>query len=779
MVPWILFFALATGWVQWQAELPSPVTFAVCAVLGIVTQAGWWYRRGYWVALVGAFLLGIAWAGWMAQWRLEDGLADALEGRDLQIVGVIDDLPQRFENGWRFDFHPESAPAPLPEKISLAWYRGFRVQDDPATSLPPAIRAGERWRLTVRIKKPHGNANPEGFDYEGWLFERGVRATGYVRSSDANQRLDTFVPGVATFVARLRQNIRDRALARLGDRPYAGILVALAVGDQQAIDNRLWSVFSRTGLTHLMSISGLHITLVAGLGYGLVNFLWRRSRHLSLRLPAQQAAALAGALTALGYCLLAGFAVPAQRTLYMLSVAAAALWLRRELPARKVLAAALFVVLVFDPWAMISAGFWLSFSAVSLLFLIGSGRIAPAHWLREWGRAQWAMSIGLLPLLLALFQQFSLVSPLANAVAIPLVSFVITPLVLLGAIPGLEFLLLPAHGITAWLMALVDVLAASPLATWQQHAPPAWAVLVAVAGIVWLLLPRGFPARWMGAVLCLPLFFIPPQRPGYGAVRVVVLDVGQGLAVHVQTATRDLLFDTGPAFSPDANSGNRLILPYLRAAGVERLDALVVSHQDKDHSGGAESVLAGIPVDELYSSLPADHPLRAATLPQFSCHAGQTWEWDGVRFQMLHPMARDYANRPRKTNDMSCVLRVASTGASALISADIEAVDEASLLARDRSSLAADVLVAPHHGSRTSSTPDFLAAVHPRDAVFTVGYRNRFGHPRADILARYTGITLHRSDRDGAVSFDLGNAGNPAVAVVRERERRRRYWQGH
>jgi competence protein ComEC len=341
------------------------------------------------------------------------------------------------------------------------------------------LHAGERWRFTVRLKRPHGNVNPHGFDYEGWLFERGIGATGYVRPHSAT-RLDTAVWRPAYAVEMLREKIRERFQAVLPDTPdvpeqtnSAGILIALAIGDQQAIAPALWQQFAKTGITHLMSISGLHVTMFAGLFYFLAGRLWRRSSILPLYFPAQKAAAIAGFMAAFAYSLLAGFAVPAQRTLYMLGVVALARLLNREVAASRVLALALLVVLMLDPWAVLAAGFWLSFGAVALLFYIVSGRLGAAHWLAEWGRTQWAITLGMLPALLALFQQFSLVSPLANAVAIPLVSFVITPLALAGALPFFDPLLWLANFITAGLMHFIDWLAALPLATWQQAAPPA------------------------------------------------------------------------------------------------------------------------------------------------------------------------------------------------------------------------------------------------------------------------------------------------------------------
>ena len=514
----------------------------------------------------GAAALGFVWAAGFAQLRLADELPKAIEGSDIELSGVVSGLPQALERGVRFEFDVEQALSGVPPHISLAWYRSPDAAEEDASPLIP-VRAGERWRFTVRLKRPHGNFNPHGFDYEAWLFERGIRATGYVRPHSA-ERLEAQVWRPAYAVEMLRETIRDRFRTALPDAPYAGILIALAIGDQQAIDAELWQTFARVGITHLMSISGLHITMFAGLAYALINWLWRRSAMLPLWLPAQHAAAAGGFAAAFLYCLLAGFAVPAQRTLYMLGVVAVARLWGREVAASRVLLLALMLVLLLDPGAVLAAGFWLSFGAVALLFHIGSGRLRPAHWLVEWGRAQWAVTLGMLPALLALFQQFSLVSPLANAVAIPLVSFVITPLALAGALPLLDPLLSLAHLVTAWLMVFIDWLAGLPLAMWQQAAPPAWAVLLALAGGVWLLLPRGFPSRWLGLLAFLPLLTVVPPRPAPGAAEVTVLDVGQGLAIHVQTAMHDLLFDAGPAFSADADSGNRIIAPYLHWSPV-------------------------------------------------------------------------------------------------------------------------------------------------------------------------------------------------------------------
>ncbi|MDP3032757.1 MAG: DNA internalization-related competence protein ComEC/Rec2 [Rhodocyclaceae bacterium] len=792
-MPWrVLAFALGVFVLQQHAVLPAPTFLGVAALVGALLWLAAWQRWRF-LSVVGAALLGLAWAGGFAHWRLADALPDAWEGRDVAVTGIVSQMPQRFERGVRFVFEIEQAgdgsaalAVPLPRRIVLSWYRHIDVLADDETgeevAAPGALpvpRVGERWRFVVRLKRPHGNVNPHGFDYEGWLFERGIRATGYVRKAAENTRLDTQAGGWWMCIERLREGTRARIARALPDHEYAGVLIALAVGDQNAITPPLWRLFAATGITHLMSISGLHVTMIGALVAWLVAALWRRSARLPLVWPTQKAAALAGFAGALLYALLAGFGVPAQRTLYMLGVVALAMLSGRSIAAPRVLGAALLLVLLIDPWAVLAAGFWLSFGAVALLFYMASGRLARPHWLVEWGRAQWAITLGMIPALLALFQQFSLVSPFANALAIPLVSLLVTPLALLGSVPGLGLVLLPAHAVLALLMDFLSWLATLPGALWQQHAPPAWAIPLALLGTAWLLLPRGFPARWLGLVAFLPLFFIYPQRPAPGALMLTVLDVGQGQAIHVQTATHDLIFDTGPGFTAAADSGNRILVPYLRATGVQRLDALVVSHADMDHAGGAASLLAAVPIGEFVSSLPELHPLRQKSAldgrrNERRCRDGDTWEWDGVRFSVLHPTRADYAGK-RTTNAMSCVLRIDSAHGNVLIPGDLEGTAEAELLARHGDSLRADILVAPHHGGKRTSSASFVSAVSPRAVIFPVGYRNRFGHPWPEVVERYssTGARTHRTDRNGAVRIVIDAAGQ---RHAHERVARARYW---
>ena len=511
--------------------------------------------------------------------------------------------------------------------------------------------------------------------------------------------------------------------------------------------------------------------MVAALFDALINGLWRRSERLMLWLPAQKAAISAGWLAAFAYALLAGFEVPAQRTLYMLSVVTLALWSGRNFGVSRTLLLALLAVLLLDPWAVLATGFWLSFGAVALLFFVGTSRLGDGRgWraaLAQWGATQWAVTVGSVPLLLLFFQQFSLVSPVANAVAIPFVSFVITPLALIFALLPWPPLLNFDHWLLSLLMQLLDWLATWPV--WQQPAPPLWATLLAVVGVVWLLLPRGFPARWLGLCLLLPAICWPPARPETGDAWVEVLDIGQGMAVLVRTSKHVLLYDTGPLYSADTNAGQRIVLPYLRATGVRQLDALVVSHRDKDHSGGMVAVQAAMPISRLLSSIPE--------INGEACNAGQQWEWDGVRFSILHPEASDYLVKSKKTNNMSCVLRIENAGGSVLLPADIEADDEQALISRSPSALSSSVLLAPHHGGSASSSPEFIKAVGAREVIFSAGYRNAFNHPRPDVLERYADSRQWRTDQGGAIRIVLAQS-TESTDVSAWRQERRRYWQG-
>jgi competence protein ComEC len=778
----ILAFLLGVCWLQTRPELPAMREIAGATVLALALCA---LRRRA-AIIPAAALFGAAWAAWLGHLALADALPREQEGRDVAVVGTIASLPHEFEGGARFNLRVERVLTPgavVPPLVAVSWYGGV------AGATPEPVQPGERWQLVVRLQRPHGNANPYGFDYEAWLLEQGVRATGYVRPAGArNVRLDAFVPGFGHAVERARAALRRHILAQLEGKRYAGVIVALVIGDQRGIPQSDWDVFNRTGIGHLVSISGLHITMVAGLAAWALSMLWRRSFFvdgalLPLRLPAQKAAALAGALVALAYVLLAGFGVPAQRTFYMLAVVAAALWCGRVVALSHVLCLALAVVLLIDPWAVLGPGFWLSFGAVAVILYANLGRVEDGtgwrHTLRMAARTQYAVTVGLVPLTMLLFAQVSLASPLANAVAIPVVSLFVTPLALFGALlpaPLAGWVLGLAHLAIEILAQGLTLLAAGPLAVYHAPAPQPWVFALALGGTAWMLAPRGWPQRWAGLAAWAPMLTQLPTAPAAGTFAVTAFDVGQGMALLVETPAHRLLYDAGPQYAPGADAAGRILLPYLRGRGIATLDALVVSHSDTDHAGGARALLDGVKVEQVHSSLAAGHPVVRAARRHSRCAAGQGWTWDGVRFEMLGPSAQSYDDPALKANARSCVLRVSGAGRAMLLAADIEAAQETQLLQRSPAQLRADVLLAPHHGSGTSSTAAFLAAVDPEFGIFQVGYRNRYRHPKAEVYARYgsLGIRRLRTDESGAIMLEFG----AALAVGEYRMQRRRYWQG-
>lgn len=716
-------------------------------------------RRSREIMLKVFFLLsGFLYAALFADIRLSDSLPQKWEGRDIEITGVVADLPQSNAKGQYFRFDVEKADTPgahVPEKIMLSRYD----RKDGAV-----VHPGERWRFTVRLKRPHGDVNPYGFDFEAWLLERGIRATGYVRDGTL---LKGFVARPFYLIESMREKLRKRILDTHSS--YSGVIAALLMGDQKAISEKDWQTFRRTGVIHLMSISGLHVTMVAALFAFLAYRFWRNDPARMLWLPARKFSALIGLLSAFCYALLAGYAVPTQRTVYMLAVVAAALWSGRITSPTLILCWALFAVTLFDPWCVLSPGLWLSFAAVLFILYAGTGRIARKSWLNAWLSVQWAVTIGLVPILLVFFRQISLISPIANAVAIPVVSFVVVPLTLFGAISPFDFPFLLAAKIFSLLMLFLERLSDLPDAVWIQHAPLEWAVVAAFAGIFWLLLPKGFPVRWLGVSGIAPLFLFYSHGPQ--SMRLTVLDVGQGLSSVIETRHHALLFDAGPVFSPGSDSGNRIIVPFLVGSGISRLDGVILSHEDMDHIGGAISVLNAVPTGWLLSSLPEGNPVLLHAGLKFVCHGGQSWTWDEVRFEILSPDSAIYSNRKATSNERSCVLRVTSPDGSILITGDIDKGIQEKLASK--SIIRADVLVVPHHGG--SSSGKFIRAVSPRYAVFSVGYRNRFHHPRKDVVALYRdlGSRIVRTDEGGAAIFDFLPAG---ITGSSWRDAHRRYW---
>ncbi|TFZ08982.1 DNA internalization-related competence protein ComEC/Rec2 [Ramlibacter humi] len=762
-----------------QAELWAAWAYAGLLAGGALAAVALRSVRSHGVAFVAAAAMAFALAGWRAAVFAADALPPDIEGRNLQVTGVVSSLPQAGELGVRFRFEVEAAreagggEVRIPPALSLAWGTGAWAAGSGPFELQRAagdVRAGERWRFAVRLRAPHGNLNPDGFDYELWLWEQGLQATGYVRSGPNDpppQRLG------ATWnapIAQARQQVREAIVARIADRQAAGIVAALVVGDQNAIDRADWDVFRATGVAHLMSISGLHVTMFAWLAAALVGAGWRRSARLCLAVPAPQAAVVGGVALATAYALFSGWGVPAQRTLLMLASIA---WLRlsgRRWPWPVSWLFACAVVVTADPWSLLQAGFWLSFVAVGVLFATDAGA-APVGWVQRGTRLlreQAVVTVALAPLTLLLFGQVSVVGLAANLAAIPWVTLVVTPLAMAGVAwpPVWDLASLAVQGLT-WML---QALAAMPWAVWVAPTPPLWAAATGLAGGLLLAMRLPWPVRSLGVPLLLPVLLWQLPRPAPGEFDLLAADIGQGNAVLVRTATHALLYDTGPRLSPDSDAGQRVLVPLLRSIG-ERLDRVVVSHRDSDHTGGAASVLAAQPSAALEGSLESSHPLRAIRGMQ-ACLAGRRWSWDGVDFEYLHPTAADVAAATRP-NAVSCVLRISNARRSVLLTGDIEQPQEAALLARG--TLApVDVLLVPHHGSKTSSSEAFLDAVRPHWALVQAGWRNRFGHPAPVVVERYAArqVQLVDSPHCGAAGWSSADPDH----VRCEREVSRRYW---
>jgi competence protein ComEC len=734
----------------------APLTLV--ALLALRFRAAW-----PWLA----FPAACAWTVFVADLRLAERLPVAAAG-DRQISGFVDTFPTLAPGQATFGFTlVGERPPGVPRRVRLTWY-------DP----PSTLAAGSAFVFAARLRQPHGARNPGGFDYERWLLVNGYGATGYVRAAES---LPPFA-GMQAAWLRFRAMLAARLVAAVPNGDGAALITALALGERYLFTDQHWADFRRTGTSHLVAVSGMHVALL-----GLVAFV--AVRRLWLRLPMPLAAfdlevaAVASVAATAYYAALTGFAVPAERSLLMIAVALLVLASRRRVGAWQVLAATLLVVLMVDPFASLAASFWLSFAAVAILLALEAPRRlrgeAEQRWPRRaWaeGRAlvvlQWSIGLALLPMTAWYFGEFSAVGPLVNLVAIPVFNLALVPLTVLASLAvvwqPIAALATPAVALLGQLegatVAALHLAATAPGAAIAVALPPWPAFALALAGTAFAAVGQGLPGRRLAWLAVAPMFVPAVDVPREGEARALVLDVGQGLSVLVETRAHRLLFDAGPAFRSGFDSGEDIVLPTLAANGRRGLDMLIVSHADNDHAGGAPAVAAAFP-----GAVVLHGPDVLAPRGDM-CEQGQTWRWDGVEFSVLHPPAGFMP----LGNESSCVLKVTAAGGSLLIAGDIERRGEAALL--EAAPGATDVVVVPHHGSATSSSAALVATLAARHAVVSAGFANRWGFPKTAVTARWraNGAGVVVTADAGAVSVDLGPGG---VAIATERDVRHRYWQ--
>ncbi|MCF6204010.1 MAG: DNA internalization-related competence protein ComEC/Rec2 [Methylococcaceae bacterium] len=713
---YVLPFVVGILVVQQLSELPSLFWLIVLSLIAFLLS---FYR--YWRLFF--FIIGIMWASSFSIVRLANRLPELLQGQTIEVEGQVIGLPHYDERKVRFDFSVSKPTKNFPKKIRLSWY--FPKQK---------IKTGQFWTLAVKLKKPHGRFNPGGFDYEKWLFEQNIGATGYVRTNP-EPLLNKFKSTNKTF-SNLRQEISDKLDELLKDSDNKGLVKALMIGERNEINQQQWDVFRKTGTVHLLAISGLHIGLISGLVYFLVLQI---SIKLSTVSP-QKYAAISALVFALFYSALAGFSLPTQRSLMMLIIAMIALVWQRKITASNTVSLTLFTVLIVDPLAVLSIGFWLSFLAVIVIIYSLAGRLGRrGYWLSAI-KIHCVTAIGLAPLLIYSFQQISVISPIANFISVPVISFLVVPLCLLSVVFMFIFPFITEQCLTfvdTLLQGLYDILlimADLPYAVLNTETATVFTIPLTLLAVFILMAPKGLPARWLGLVFLIPSFFVNHDKPKQGEITTTLLDVGQGLSAVIETAHHVLVFDTGAKYSNKFNMGDAVVIPFLESKGIEVVDALLISHADNDHSGGALSIIKQKKVSKILTSVPNLFEQYSPIL----CLRGQTWEWDQVRFEVLSP-SEDYL---KGENNNSCVLKVSSNYGTLLFTGDIEKPAEDWLVTNYANQLESDILIAPHHGSKTSSSVSLLQQVSPKMILIPAGYRNRFFFPHQEIIERYEKLSI-------------------------------------
>ena len=775
---------LASAWLpDWFAP---PLSVAMCGGLLLLAAFGvWWivhwnaagWENGTALATnLCLFLFAFGAAGLFGLHRVDSQLAHRLpismHGLIVTAEIEVESLPSQSGPATRFDARLVSMGAdwdvrqPPPKRLRITWFNA-------ATR----VRAGDKWCMQLKLRSPVGNLNRTGFDYEAWLLSNKIDALASVQSGTLRKRHEGF-----SFQNR-RKQLRSFFLAR--DTRYRGALLALSTGDGSHMEPEDWRLFRNTGTIHLMVISGLHVGLVAFYSGVLGFWLFRFLAPLSRVLPAQTAGVVCGVVAAGGFSLLCGWTLPVQRALIMVCCAAIALVFRRRLRLMDAWLLAFILVLVQAPYASLASGFWLSFGAVALLMLLswnapmGTGR---GYWIRILFRTQVFLSLGMAPLLLIVIRELPLVSPLANLIAVPVTTLIIVPSVLLASLcidvlPSIAGGLLDAAGAVfsaqAWLLEWLGNL--SPL---QAVTINPTLAAVCLLSFLCVFFPAAAPWRLLLLLpgVLLAIVVIPASdRPQEGEFRLTLFDVGQGLSVFVETQNRSLLYDAGARYADGFDLGEAVVAPAVWALGWRHVDEFVLSHWDNDHAGGASAVIDQLGVRSIIHSPDASHafPLGDSVLrdhPVRPCRAGDTWNWDQVQFTVLHPAVQDEGWR--NSNDLSCVLRIDNGRRAALLTGDISQSVEFRIMHGMRP---IHLLLAPHHGSRTSSSLSFLRRLRPRLVLVSAGFQNRFGHPHADRVAAWhsIGASVMTTAARGALSW---SSHQPHI-VTQARKQRYANWR--
>lgn len=753
MARWTLGFLIGVLWLTHFSHLPSVkiayLLIFLSTIIIILAFLKLFFSLDLVLFLI-ACCLGFSWSLIMAQKQLNQQLPEILEGKTLIVQGHIITTPENYLGIVRFDLLIQNlvtfAPLKYPLRVRIKGYfhKKYKVLTD--------IKKGDTWQFALRLRRPRSFWNPGSFDYQAKLFQEKICATGYL--------LENFplrlVKHASTyyFIDNLRQKINLNIKKILQNYPLLGLINALTTGMRTEITDKQWHIMRSTGTNHLFAISGLHLAFIAGIIHWVVRFICCRIPYIVLYLPTPKVASMVTLLFALFYCALAGFAIPTQRALLMLSAYSLAIMQRRYVTPWHSFHLALIVILMTEPFVVLSASFWLSFSAVALIFYAVSYRIKPFKKRSAWYRIQLTLSLGLIPLSLLFFHQISWVSFVANLVAIPSIGFLILPLSLLGSFISIvnaamgSYVLIFAEKLLELLWKLLNFFSEIPLTQYYTCPSNYWLLVSSLVGVLLLLAPKGMPTRYLGFFWLLPLFFGEIQRPHYGDIWIHLLDVGQGLASIVRTQHHVLIYDTGPRLSPTLDTGKLVLLPFLQTIGVGKVNLMVISHGDNDHSGGAMVILKKIHVDKVLSSIPKKFLPKIVS----SCEEKMNWQWDGVNFEILYPPIKySYLG-----NNSSCVLKISNHSQSILLVGDIEKAAE-NYLVHGKKDLLSTVLIVPHHGSKTSSSIEFLNHVRPKYALFPTGFHNRFKFPHKIVVNRYRrlGSKMYDTAVDGAITLKL------------------------